>query len=153
MIQRLQSVYLLLTTIFALLFLSGEILSFSSALEKVFYNLSGIISTAQGTVSRDALTMISSVILMAIPVLSLVIIFIYKNRKLQMRLTLVLIVAVLIEIVLLFLIMFNVERKLNAEVIPGIKHVLPLLMLLTSILAYQGISKDENLVRSYDRLR
>ena len=38
-------------------------------------------------------------------------------------------------------------------IIPGIKMVVPLLILIFGILAQRGIKHDENLVRSYDRLR
>jgi hypothetical protein len=36
---------------------------------------------------------------------------------------------------------------------PGLKMVLPVILLILSMLAYRGIRKDELLVKSYDRLR
>jgi amino acid transporter len=48
---------------------------------------------------------------------------------------------------------YLIVRYYNAELIPGIKMFFPLIILVTALLAYRGISKDENLVKSYDRLR
>lgn len=154
MIQRLQSVYLLLTTIFALLFLSGEILSFSAAQDHFFLNLSGVFRAVQGSApQKEEGSLLFSALLLIIPFLSLITIFFYRNRKLQMRLAFILIILVIIQIIASFCIMYNIENKLDAEVIPGIKHILPVLMPVTSFLAYRGIKKDEDIVRSYDRLR
>jgi uncharacterized membrane protein YidH (DUF202 family) len=143
-----------LTTIFALLFLSGEILSFSAAQDHLFLSLSGVFRAVQGSAAqKEESTFIYSLLLLVIPLLSLITIFLYKNRKVQMRLTFVLIILVAIQIIASFYIMYDIERKFDAEIIPGIKHILPALMLITSFLAYRGIKKDEDIVRSYDRLR
>jgi hypothetical protein len=47
----------------------------------------------------------------------------------------------------------DISGKYNASLIPGIKLVLPVLMLVLSALAYRGIRNDDALVKSYDRLR
>jgi hypothetical protein len=43
--------------------------------------------------------------------------------------------------------------KHSTEIVPGIKMALPFLMLISMILAYKGIKKDDDLVKGYDRLR
>jgi uncharacterized membrane protein YidH (DUF202 family) len=48
---------------------------------------------------------------------------------------------------------FNIVSKFEARIIPGFKMILPILILIISILAYRGIKKDDQLVKSYDRLR
>jgi hypothetical protein len=49
--------------------------------------------------------------------------------------------------------LFWVIGKYHSELIPGFKMFVPLVILVFGILAYVGIKKDENLVKSYDRLR
>ena len=44
-------------------------------------------------------------------------------------------------------------KKYGAELEPGLKMVIPLLIMISVTLAYRGISKDDRLVKSYDRLR
>jgi predicted HAD superfamily Cof-like phosphohydrolase len=46
-----------------------------------------------------------------------------------------------------------VTGKFQTELVPGVKMLIPLLILTFGILAFIGIKKDEKLVKSYDRLR
>jgi hypothetical protein len=48
-----------------------------------------------------------------------------------------------------YVVISNYEGSLT----PGLKMILPLILLILSFLAYRGIKKDELLVKSYDRLR
>lgn len=154
MIQRIQSLYLLLTTILAILFLSGEIVVFIEGINEFSLRFSGINKSA-GTsdlVFVEKLVPLS-IVLMAVPLFSLITIFLYKYRKLQMKLTFLLILLIIIEILTVAYYSRYIAITYNATFEPGIKLVIPVLMILFSILAYRGIRKDEDLVRSYDRLR
>ena len=94
-----------------------------------------------------------SVIIMLIPVVSTIALFLYKNRRLQLKLT---IVVILLAFVLLFyLTIFSILiiTRYNVELAPVIRIIIPPIILILTLLAYSGIKKDENLVRSYDRLR
>ena len=88
-----------------------------------------------------------------IPVLSLVAIFLFKTRRLQIKATLALIVLIILLIAIVVYYGIIVIQRHNAELVVGITMFVPLLMLIFTILAYRGIKKDEDLVRSYDRLR
>lgn len=94
-----------------------------------------------------------SVIILLIAVISATAIFLYRNRRLQMRLAIGLIL--LASALLLYLTLFAVLiiNRYSAELVPVIRMIIPPLVLILSILAYRGIKNDENLVRSYDRLR
>jgi len=155
MIQRIQSLYLFLTTLLSLLFLNGSLLSFinksGSALK---ITLSGIEqgTGGQGFELIDKLLPLSIIIIL-IPILSMIAIFIFKNRKIQMKVVLILIILSIVLIIALIHVSFRIISKFDATIIPGIKMILPILILVFSILAYMGIRKDDRLVKSYDRLR
>jgi len=154
MIQRIQSLYLLLTTLIAVLFLSGEIVRFSDGINELFINIQGLGKLA-GNSGTEIIEkhMHFTILLLLPPVLSLVTIMFYKNRKLQMKMTLILILLILIEIIAVVHYSMHIINTMGVVLIPGLKLIIPVLMLIMAILAYRGMKKDENLIRSYDRLR
>lgn len=155
MIQRLQSLYLLLTTLLSLLFLNGSILSFinksGSVLKLTFSN---ILKLTQGQPAElvEKLLPLSAIIIL-VPLVSLITIFLFKNRKLQMRMTIFLIALTIILILALVHVSMSIIAKFDASIVFGYKMILPVLLLLFAFLAYRGIKKDDQLVKSYDRLR
>lgn len=155
MIQRIQSLYLLLTSIASVLFLSGNFLSFfNDSGSGIFMNYLGLWKAEPGGEPQMLESqIIIPIVVILIFILSTVVIFLYKNRKLQIKLALA---AVLLSSVLTALtawFAYSAGEKYQAVLNPGIRTFLPLIILLFSILALLGIRKDENLVRSYDRLR
>ena len=155
MIQRIQSVYLLLTTLLSLFFLKGSFLNFiekSGSVIKITFN--GILrdTTGQSIELIEKLLPVSSFIIL-IPVFSLVTIFIFKNRKIQLWLALSVIIFIIGFIFVLIYYSWIVITEYRAEIVLGFKMVIPLLMLIFAVLAYQGIKKDDRLIKSYDRLR
>lgn len=85
---------------------------------------------------------------LVIGIVSLVTIFLYKNRKLQIRLSLL---SILLEAVLIFL-YYRVIQTFTAGTISlfAILHVGVIVFL---ILAARGISSDEKLIKDSNRLR
>lgn len=80
--------------------------------------------------------------------LSLVGIFMFKNRKLQMKLIRL---SVLVELVIgvrLFIVLQEFEVSLNSNCI-----FLLAFTFVALIMAYRGVKKDDDLVRSVDRIR
>jgi hypothetical protein len=154
MIQRVQSLFLLLTILLSVLFPVGVIIRFSEGANEIFLRYDGISKAAQGT-DAESLKQIFplTVLMLIIPFLSMIIIFLYKKRKLQMRLIVFLIILIVAEIIALGYYVFYIAGSFNAELTFGIKLIIPALMLISSLLAYRFIKKDEDLVRSYDRLR
>ena len=155
MIQRIQSVYLFLTTLFPLLFLKRDFLS--------FINKPGAIITAgvygiKGESNIQAINLVSSILplsllLIIIPLLSLVIIFIFNKRKVQILLAQVLIGLIAASIILSGIYIFKIQNAYQVAIIPGVRMFIPVIQLILSYLAYRGIKKDDDLVKSYDRLR
>jgi hypothetical protein len=143
MIQRIQSVYLLGTFI-----ISG-----------IFVFLFDLWKSIENSVFAHDLLKSESYQLKAIPILFLVsailaftAIFMFNNRKLQFvvgRLT------ILVNLILLGLLIY-VSLTLPGETVvseKGIGMFIPIFAILLTVLANKAIKKDEDLVKSADRLR
>lgn len=155
MIQRIQSLYLSLIFFLSLLFVSGSYLNFTDKSGSVInITFSSIVrySGLQGITEIEKLFPLT-IIFLFIPVLSLITIFLYKNRKIQLLLSAALIVLIFVFIFVSSYYTWFVITTFGTDVVPGIKMVVIAIMLILSILAYRGIRKDDNLVKSYDRLR
>ena len=155
MIQRIQSVYLFLTTLVSILFLNGNILRFiNNSGSSINIAFNGIVKSTGG----QGLEVVESVwpltlIAILIAALALIVIFIYKNRKLQLILAKMLIGLVVILILIVCFYSYVIITKYSGTFVPGFKMAIPPLMLILSMLAHRGIRKDDRLVKSYDRLR
>ena len=155
MIQRIQSLYLLLTTLLSLLFLNGSFLSFinkTGTVIKITFTSMVKSSEGQGIELINKLLPLSIIILL-IPILSLVTIFVFKKRNIQLLLSKILIGLVTGLILVSGYYSYIIITDYSGEIVPGVKMALPLIMLILSILAFRGIRKDDRLVKSYDRLR
>lgn len=155
MVQRIQSLYLLLTTIFSVLFLSGNFLKFRDNINNlIFINLGGIkrISEAGGTEHLEKLLPLAGLLLL-ISLVSFLAIFLFKKRKLQLTFSIALIILIILLFSSIMFYSLYIIRNYNAEIIPGYKLILPVLMLICAFLAFRGIKKDVDLIKSYDRLR
>jgi hypothetical protein len=155
MIQRIQSLYLSLTTLLSFLFLNGSFLNFadrSGSLIKVTFTQ---IIREKPTAEHELLEKLFSVpiLIVLISVLSVVTIILFKKRNVQLWLVKVLILLVIAFIFVSGIYTYIVITKYDSEILPGFKLAIPLFQLILSILAYRGIKKDDNLVKSYDRLR
>ena len=140
MIQRIQSIWLLLTAVFAFLTLK---FSFYSG------NKIDAVTNAKTFLPLNATTNILLLILtVAVAVASLVVIFLYKDRKRQMLVSIGILAVSIINIVVYFSqIKKFIEGQFDLTAI--ITIVIPIFILL----AIRSIWKDEKLVKSSDRLR
>lgn len=77
----------------------------------------------------------------------------FKNRKRQFRLTTLNFVLILVYIGVLVAYILVAKNKLDADIIWRYPVILPIIALIFNYLAMRGVQKDENLVRSLDRLR
>ncbi len=155
MIQRMQTIYLLLTTILSVIFLNGHIIRFVNGPKNVLYVGSDgirIIDNIGGSETLWILLLLTFLIVLII-LLSLITVFLYRKRNIQMKLAAGLIVFVCILILAAAYYYISVTMKYSGEIKPGLNVIILPVMLLFSYLAYRGIKKDEELVKSYDRLR
>ena len=155
MIQRVQSVYLFMMALLSSLLIPGSFLNFTEktgSVIRVSFNEVVRDNAGKATELVEKL-MPLSVLIVLIPVISLATIFFFKKRKFQLRLSRFLILLAGILVVVIIHVCLSIVTKFDAEIIPGFKMILPVLILITSILALRGIRKDDRLVKSYDRLR
>jgi phosphatidylserine synthase len=93
----------------------------------------------------------------AIAALSLTSLLVFKNRKLQALLSSFNFLFILGLIVMMYMYSIHMSyfEGLNADVASSFTFaaLLPLALLLCNFLALRGIKKDEQLIRSMDRLR
>ena len=98
---------------------------------------------------KDAPVLLTLNVLIA--VLLIIVIFMYKNLRQQMRMTLLSMVLICASIVTSAFIMFAALDGATPILFGGV--LLLVLALVFAILAYRGMSHDNNLLRSMDRLR
>ncbi len=136
MLQRIQSVWLLLASVCAFLTLKFPFYSGTNAKGISSYQLNGM----------ENIILLSITLLVAL--FSLVILFLFKKRKLQFRLCFVLI---LIEVALIFL--YYKEYQTFTLGTYSLSALLHLFIVLFVLFAAKAINKDEKLIKSSDRLR
>lgn len=136
MLQRIQTIWLLFASVCVFLTLK-------------FSTYSG---TTKDLIPSSFLTGTSTIPLimatLATGIVSLITVFLYKNRKLQLRLTLL---CVLIEALLIFL-YYNEIKTFTGGAI-SITALFHLGVIVFLILAARGISSDEKLIKDSNRLR
>ena len=137
MIQRIQTLYLIMTILLSVLFLTGRMIVIEKDAEVIH----------QGMIVPLAVTAA------LIALISTVSIFLYKNRKQQMKLAIILIILSSVLTAALVIYGFILTSQNGGRIRLNLSIILPFPMIITSLLSYRGIKKDEELVRSYDRLR
>ena len=151
MIQRIQSVFLLLTALAAIIFLNSPFLTF---IDNSGNNIS---LTALGAVSsgkeKIASYFLLPVLAGIIPLMALFIILLFNNRQLQIKLTGILVALEIGFIILTAVCAFYIIRKYDAAIASWIKALVPFIQIILTVLALRAIRKDEDMVKSYDRIR
>jgi hypothetical protein len=139
MIQRLQTLWLLLAAIFA--FLTFKLPFYSGS-----KTIKGIV---QPDVRLDAASQIFILVLTGLVILfCFIALFMYKNRRKQLTLTVINIIFSIIVLVLYFLEI----GKFQTGII-SLSCLFTLAIPIFLFMAARGIWKDEKLVKSLDRLR
>jgi len=145
MIQRIQSVWLLIAALF-----NAGLFYFD------LYRAHIIVNTADTLVHLRVNDHFPSLILaLVICLLPFITIFMFKKRKQQRSLAVLSIVAIIgfIALVLMRVANFNSQTPAPANGTYWIGAVLPIISAVFIIMALRGIRKDEKLVKSLDRLR
>jgi hypothetical protein len=136
MIQRIQSIWLLIASACAFAALKLPFYSGTNAKGIPSYELNG---------TENILLMAGTI---AVGVLALIIIFLYKQRTLQLRLC---VLGILLEAVLIFL--YYRETTTFTEGTYALTAILHSVIVLAFVLAARAISKDSKLLKESDRLR
>lgn len=152
MIQRIQTLYLLLATAMMSLTLFlplATIVYGGNELVLKAFTLSGVESI------EGALPVYLGAFLALTTALLLVIIFLYKKRLVQIRLCVSTIVLLLGSAGLIGLYCYRLCDILSGDLIftLGFASLMPVVAIIPVVLAIRGIARDEALVRSLDRIR
>ena len=131
MIQRIQSIYLLVAAI------SMTLISFKVPV----YNLNETLFMAKDDTKMFVLTIVGAIF-------SLLGLFMFKNRKFQMKLIRLTVLIQMIIGIRIFMLFNKFEVVLNNSFL-----FLMAFTLIALIMAYRGVKKDDDLVRSVDRIR
>lgn len=145
MIQRIQSIFLFLSSVG---FLSLFKLPFATSDKSIPNLLGDMVYNVQDHIILIILSILGGV-------LALAAIFLYKNRDLQLKLSnFTIICSVLLPLVAILLI-YNEGTATNpsANIEDGLGIYASLASLVFAILASRFIKKDDQLVKSMDRLR
>ena len=146
MIQRIQSIWLLIASVLSFVslqtsFFSGNKMiagSTSTAPTATFIHLTGM---------SDLFTLILTI---GIALLALITIFLYKNRPLQLRVSLAGLLGSVLLIVLYYL---NSKKFIPGQGSLDLTALIVMGIPFCYFLAIRGIYQDENLVKSADKLR
>lgn len=156
MIQRIQSVYLLLGVLICGMLFFFPIAEYINDASSYVFDICGVKNITDEAQPEIVNTLPVLIILIAVMLTGMISIFLFKNRKLQIRicsLNLLLLTALLAAI---FLYSDKAETAIEQEgtiTSFGFGTVVPIIALIFTFLAIRGIKKDEELVRSADRIR
>ena len=157
MIQRIQTVYLILliATFCGLFFMPlSSVTGTENGVQQTHVLSANNHKVFEGTeVKQTFPETLLTVISAAIILLAIGTIFCFKNRKLQMLLCKLLMVVVIIFVLLAFRETDAIAALANSKAIYQAGAYMVIVSLLFIYLALNGIKKDEELVRSADRLR
>lgn len=136
MIQRIQSVWLLIASIVSFLTLKLSFYSGTYLPDNLYHQLNG----------TESLTMMIPTI--ALGALTLITIFLFKNRVTQLRLCMA---AILLDVLLLVLYFRALKDFSRGDF--AFTAVLHIVIIASLVLAASGINKDEKLIKDSNRLR
>lgn len=139
-IQRWQSVLLLLAVVMIAIFCCTPIATFSSDASS---------ESASLVYAKDAPVLLTVALLVA--VLLFIAIFMFKNLKRQMTVTLLSMVLLVATIVTGFFTIYNAFPGADFIVLGGL--LLLAISLILAFCAYRCMKSDQRKLRSYDRLR
>ena len=149
MIQRIQSIYLLVVTILMVICLCSSIGSVIASTKEISTLGNLYITLPDGT--KDYSTWALFAILLVVAILSFVTIFLFKKRMLQIRLTIFSSVMLIGYYLTLIATIFMLAE--DTSFTPSWIICLPFIGLVLNWLAIRAIGADEALVKAYDRLR
>lgn len=155
MIQRIQTLYLLLVVILSGIVLFSAFAGFANTTDALNYvvNYKGIfLVQANGNQFLQnvwGVTALASII----PLVALVTIFLYKKRSLQIKLSIFNIVLMAAYYGALFFYLWQFGSVYHADWFLEVVTAFPLVNVILSALAIRSIRKDEALIKSLNRLR
>jgi hypothetical protein len=157
MIQRIQTVYLILAGLASSLLLFFFPLAFYySDTVSLKFRITGIenLTPLSDPVTINPILIYLLVFLaVAAGLLAVATISKYRNRPLQLKLLRISFLVEIVKLIFLFVVIDFIRKSTGAELDYGTGMFLPVIGLLFFILAHRGVQADERRVKSADRLR
>lgn len=150
MLQRIQSVFLLLASATMLIASVTPLATFLYNADQAVFEAMGIYLGGEINSSTWGLFVIGA----ASSVLALLTIFLYKNRMLQIRISIfniILMIGFYLYFGFIVYKLYSVESLQFQKI--GIGIIMPVIAIILTLLAIRKIGADEVLVRSLNRLR
>ncbi|MCD6202459.1 MAG: DUF4293 domain-containing protein [Bacteroidales bacterium] len=152
MIQRIQTLFLILAFMFlSLVFFFPYATFIDPQAVSYTFDISGIYSQEETNLVINILPL--QILIAVVPAISLVSIFLYKNRILQMRLCVFNMLLMAGMLILMAYYIFYIKGELSAQVYYKVTLLFPLISMIFTWLAFRSIRKDELLIRSVERIR
>lgn len=151
MIQRIQTVYLLIVTALLIIAMCQPVGTLIVGDGSVCNFMNYGIEFPDGTINSTSWGMLALLLLSAI--VAFATIFLFRNRILQIRMTIFNSIIVIGYYITFFVFMFMLKDALVAEYQLSWALALPLITIILNYLAIRAIGKDEVMVKAADRLR
>lgn len=148
MIQRVQTIWMLLAALAAFLTLRFAFYGGTLILENVNTTATAMASDGSYHLLKATDHFLIMILTSALGTGIFINIFLYKNRKIQMR---IIIAAIIVECLIVFL--YFKQVQLYSEGNFNIWAILHILIIIFLILAARGIYRDSKLIRESNRLR
>jgi uncharacterized membrane protein len=152
MLQRPQTIFLLLVALLAGLLLTGPLAVVTHGDEVYELRHNGIVN--QEGIRLEVQTWPMTALFIALAALSFFNIFSYMNRMRQMRIAIFLIFLFLGSIGMIYYYGYVMREKLEGEPLVYMwRCVIPPIAAILAYMAFRRIRRDELLVKAYDRIR
>ncbi len=154
MIQRIQSIFLLIAGVFGLSMFFTNQIDFMSEAATYALNYTGFYATSETIMPEVTSTIALTILLILTPLISFFTIFLFKKRLIQIRLCAANIGLLIGTSALIYYFGTVGMKELSAtDLSYSVTMVFPIAGAILNFLAIRGIAKDEALIRSMDRIR
>lgn len=157
MIQRVQSLFLLAASFMMLMIFVWPLASYYSDTMTVvlhLYKIESVTALPGGGISvSPVLTGFISFLTVVVAILCTIIIFKYKSRPAQIKLLRISLIINIVFIVTVFALTDFIRKGIGIIPEYGTSAFFPVVALMFQLLAMRFIRKDEEMVKSADRLR
>ncbi len=151
MIQRIQSIYFLVSAFIFIAVFTFPLWTYSNG-QGVYNMFVYSLKNIQSGVSLY--TLLPLVILSALTaVLNIIALFTYKNRKKQMHICKINYLLIFGFMIVLTMYIIRMGNTLQTNGYPGFGLIMPFIGLTLVFMAHKAVKRDEDLVKSADRIR
>ncbi|TAJ10492.1 DUF4293 family protein [Marinilabiliaceae bacterium JC017] len=153
MLQRKQTIYLLVATLVTGSLFFQKLVSFISSTNLYIMKFNGIFTAKTDNPELTMSTLAFTILLGLSVAMGLVTVFLFKKRMIQIRLCALNIGLMLGITGMIYYFAKTGARELAAEYTFHFPIVLPLIAIILTVMAIKAIGRDEALIRSMDRIR